>query len=222
MDITRLANCPLFEGVAPSDLDQALAALSPRPRSCGKNQLLLAQGEKVPGIGLLVEGTALVVMDDFWGKRSVITPISAGELFCEAFACSGVTELPVSVTATTNVKALFFSCEKFFEPKAVSSLLHTMCANLLRIVARRNLTLLRTNSLLARRTIRERVLGCLSSLAQEKGKNDITLPMNRQEMADFLAVDRTALSAELSRMRADGLIDFAKNRFRLLKNDAAR
>jgi len=93
--------------------------------------------------------------------------------------------------------------------------LQAVRANLLRVVAQKNLTLLRANTLLLRRSIRERLLGYLSQQAQEAGKSTFVIPLDRQGLADFLAVDRSALSAELSKMRREGLIDFRKNRFTL-------
>ncbi len=217
MDLNVLTGSPLFAGVAPADLPGTLAALSPRTRWCGKNRLLLAQGDRPPGIGLLVSGTALVVMDDFWGRRAVVTALAAGDLFCEAFACAGLRELPVGVAATSEAEALFFSPGRLFEAAPAGPALRAVSRNLLRLLAAKNVSLLRANALLRRRAIRDRVIGYLSTLARDEGSVELTLPMNRQELADFLAVDRSALSAELSRMRADGLIDFRKNRFRLLK-----
>ncbi|MBP5212772.1 MAG: winged helix-turn-helix domain-containing protein, partial [Pyramidobacter sp.] len=124
---------------------------------------------------------------------------------------------PETVTSTARSRALFFRHEALLERDRTTALLQNVCDALIRIVARKNLALLRVNFLLAQRTIRERALAYLSYRAQDEGVNAFDIPMNRQELADFLAVDRSALSAELSRMRADGLIDFRKNHFELLK-----
>jgi len=218
MDYGLLAACPLFEGITPRELPDAVGALSPVVRDYEKNQTVLMQGDPPCGIGLLLTGTGLVVKDDFWGRRSIVTSLKQGDLFAEAFACAHVPELPVSVIATAPSQALFFSLERLLEGSRCFQQLQNVCASLLRIVARKNLALLRVSALLSRRTIRERVLGYLSSCAEQEGSREFAIPMDRQQMADFLAVDRSALSAELSRMKADGLIDFHKNRFVLKEN----
>ena len=213
MDLEALAACPLFAGVAESELPAAVEALRPRQHEYAKDQPILRQGDPPAGIGLLLSGAALVVKEDFWGRRSVVTSVAAGDMFAEVFDCARLPELPVSVVSTTASRALFFPHRRLLEGARDSAALQTVCGTLLRVVARKNLTLLGMNGLLSRRTIRERVLGYLSQQAEERGGRSFAIPMDRQELADFLAVDRSALSAELSKMRREGLIDFRKNRF---------
>ena len=216
MDYKALSRCPLFASIKVAELPGVVKALSPVAREYEKNQTILMQGDPPPGIGLLTAGAALVVKEDYWGRRNIVTDLAAGNMFAEAFDCAGLTESPVTVTSTAHSQALFFRHETLLERARTNALLQNVCEALLRIVARKNLALLHANGLLSRRTIRERALAYLSQRAQDGGANAFDIPLNRQELADFLAVDRSALSAELSRMKADGLINFRKNHFELL------
>ena len=218
MDYEALSHCPLFAHIGAEELPGVVRSLSPVTREYAKNQTIIMQGDPPPGIGLLTAGAALVVTEDYWGRRSIVTSLTAGEMFAEAFDCAGLPESPVTVTSTAESRALFFRHETLLEGARTDARLQNVCEILLRIVARKNLALLRLNGLLSRRTIRERALGYLSHRAQEEQARSFSIPMNRQEMADYLAVDRSALSAELSRLKGEGLIDFRKNHFTLQEN----
>ena len=208
MNYEALAQCPLFAGIAADRLERAVAALSPRQAEYERDQTILLQGETPRGLGILLSGAALIVKEDYWGVRTVVAPLAPGDLFAEAFSCAGVAEMPVGVVAAEKSRALFGDPDR--EGRQILD-------NLMHILARKNLLLLQRLAVISRRTLRDKILTYLSYCAQEAEARSFRIPLDRQGLADYLATDRSALSAELSRMQKEGLIAFRKNSFELKK-----
>lgn len=160
---------------------------------------------------ILLEGKALIERDELWGGRSIIAPLEAGQLFGEVYACTGE-PLGVSVCAKEQCTVLFLSPESIIKESS------TLTARLLKITAMKNLRLNEKIQVITPRTIRERVMAYLSSLAKKSGSHIVTTNFDRQQLADFLCVDRSALSTELGKMHREGLIDLNGREFILPEN----
>lgn len=182
-------------------------------RSFDKNAFLLRAGEP-PQFGVLLRGQAQVIKDDFWGRRSVLAPLERGALFGESFVFAGSPALPVSVVASAPAVALFLQGNALASPCAAPCSFHAKClTNLLAILAKKNQQLTQKIDHITQKTLRGKLLSYLSEQAQEAGASSFSIPFDRQQLADYLSCDRSALSAELSRMRQEGLLDVSKNRF---------
>ena len=209
--ISVLARCPLF-----SDLEApALAALLPqlRPVRCrrARGEAILRPGERPPGVGVVLSGSARVVREDFWGGRALLSALGPGDLFAEAFVCAGVPSA-VRVEAVQDVQVLFLPAPALLSPPPGGE---GLPARLLELTARKNLLLNRKIHHLSQRTTRAKVLSYLSWQAELAGSPAFTIPLDRQELADYLAVDRSALSAQLSRLRREGVLEFRRSWFYL-------
>lgn len=158
--------------------------------------------------------------DDIWGNRTILGQAHSGEIFAEAYACMDDEPLLISVEVAEDTEILMMDMHKVLTicPSNCSHH-HKLVENLLTILARKNLGLSRRMVYTASKSIRGRVLSYLSFLADKQGKRKISIPFDRQEMADYLGVDRSALSAELSRMQKDGLISYKKNIFVLFTDE---
>ncbi|MGI6201555.1 MAG: Crp/Fnr family transcriptional regulator [Christensenellales bacterium] len=208
---------PLFAGISPDELDKMLACLSGKTRFYAKSEVILAMGEPTASLGLLVEGAVQIVREDIWGNRQVLQVIAAGDLFGESYACLPGEPLLVSAVAADPCQVLFLQVARVMTTCPASCPFHNRLArNLLTLLARKNLTLTRKIDHVSQRTIREKVLRYLGDQALLQGERSFEIPLNRQELADYLAVDRSALSAELSRMQGEGLIAYRRSRFTLL------
>ena len=199
---------PLFAGT--KDAKLALLALLPRKAEYPRGARLLSAGEKCQSIGILLSGGADIVREDAGGDPVTVAHIGQGELFAESFACSGES-LTVSVVATLPSLVLWLSAERLLsgaEPQVT--------ANALRLFARKNLYLTQRIEHLSRRTLEQKVLSYLRSVRRAAGTNTFCVPFDRQGLADFLGCDRSALSAVLSKLKRNGVIDYHKNSFRLL------
>lgn len=217
MNYEALAQCPLFAGIAADRLERAVTALSPRQAEYERDQTILLQGEAPRGLGILLSGAALIVKEDYWGVRTVVAALAPGDLFAEAFCCAGVAEMPVGVVAAEKSRALFGDPARLLAGGAPDREGRQILDNLMHILARKNLLLLQRLAVISRRTLRDKILTYLSYCAQEAEARSFRIPLDRQGLADYLAADRSALSAELSRMQKEGLIVFRKNSFELKK-----
>ena len=209
----NLTRCPLFAGLDRSALESVLPALHPIRRAWNKGETVLRPGAPPPGVGVVLTGGVRVVREDFWGSRSLLAVLGPGSLFAETFACAGA-PLDVRVEAVAAAQAVFFPASALLSPPPGGEALP---GRLLAVLAEKNLSFNRTVRYLSQRTTRAKVLSYLSDQAEKARSAVFSIPLNRQELADYLAVDRSALSAELGKLRQAGVLDFTRNRFTLLQ-----
>lgn len=204
---------PLFAGISEEGVDQVLACLSARPRHFDKQAMLLRAGD-APVMGVVLAGSVHILQEDFWGNRSLLGRAGPGDLFAEAFACAGVLRLPVSVEACEPTDVLLLDAGRLSAVCPAACPHHVqMIRNLLRLMAEKNVGLARKVEHMARRTTRDKLLSYLSAEARRNGGSAFSIPFNRQQLADYLAVDRSAMCSELSRLRDEGLLDFHRSAF---------
>ena len=214
-DLTILTECALFHGLREAQIREMLPCLSARQSRFRRGQFLLRAGDRVAFAGILLSGEAEVLQEDFWGNRNLLAAVGPGDLFAEAFACAHAVS-PVSVLCKTdgsvlylNVRAVFSPCEKACaQHKALSQ-------NLIRVLAEKNMQLNEKAGFLSQRTTREKLLAYLSAQARRAGSASLRIPFDRQQLADFLSVNRSAMSAELSRMQREGLLCADRSSFTL-------
>ena len=213
-----LKTCPLFSGIGEDNLAALLPCLTAAPKSCAKDDFVFLAGEQAGPMGVVLTGSLHIVREDFWGRRTILTRIAPGELFGEAFAFAGLERLPVSAMAAEASEVLLLDRRKIMSPCQEACAFHaSLVGNMLRILARKNAGLVQKIEHLTRRSTREKLLSYLSERARETGRGNFEIPFNRQELADYLAVDRSAMSSELSKMREEGILDFNRNEFELFK-----
>lgn len=204
---------PLFAGISEEGVDQVLDCLSARPRHFDKQAMLLRAGD-APVMGIVLAGSVHILQEDFWGNRSLLGRAGPGDLFAEAFACAGVLRLPVSVEACEPTDVLLLDAGRLSAICPAACPHHAqMIRNLLRLMAEKNVGLARKVEHMARRTTRDKLLSYLSAEARRSGGSAFSIPFNRQQLADYLAVDRSAMCSELSRLRDEGLLDFHRSAF---------
>lgn len=210
----------LFRGVGADDLAQMLRCLNARKTGYEKNEMVLLEGQPATAVGIVLSGTLQILREDFLGNRSIMTEIAPGELFAESFALAGEQKLPVTVLSVTASEVLWIEAQRLVSPCENTCPFHTrLMENMLFLLASKNTVLNRKIGYLSRRSTREKLLAYLSDQTVRQGKNDFEIPFNRQELADYLCVDRSALSSELRRLKEEGILLFHKNRFCLLKKD---
>ncbi len=215
----KLQSCPLFAGVASDELNAVLGCLQARVIRVKRGQIVFQEGEPADQVGIVLSGWVQIVRDDYFGNRSIIGRAEPGQLFGEAFACAG-TQMQVSVLAAEDGEIMLANCRKVLTLCKNSCSFHnTIIYNLLQIVARKNLMLSRKLEILSQRSTREKLMQYLLEEAGSAGSSEFTIPYDRQGLADFLGVERSALSAEISKMRAAQLIECRKNWFKLLPQE---
>lgn len=213
-----LFTCPLFNNIDPADLNRLLDCLGAVRRRYPKGGMILHMGAPVSDVGIVIKGMVHVVQEDFWGVRTLLSAVGPGGLFAEAFSMTGTLHLPVSALAAEDVEVLFVDYSRIASQCPMGCDFHgQLIRNMLNILAHKNLTLTQKLWHVTRRTTRQKLLSYLSSVSAELGQQEFSIPYNRQDLADFLAVDRSAMSSELARMQKEGILRYERNNFTLLK-----
>lgn len=209
----NLQNAPLMEGI--SDIENLAACFDARVRTFRSGECIVGYGES-PQIVILTEGNATVLSEDYFGNRNIVSRLKSGGMFGAAFFYADC-ETSFRLVADTNEEAVFFSGERLHSPceKACPDHLRFL-QNAMRAVSRNCVGFLEKLEHLSRRTTREKVLSYLTAQSVKQCAKEFEIPFSRQELADYLAVDRSALSAELGKMQKDGLLAFRRSKFRLL------
>lgn len=212
-----LERCDLFTGITREDLPGMLGCLGAAVATIPKGSAVFSEGEPARYVGIVLEGAVQIVQDDYYGNRSILAQASPGELIGESFACAGVASLPVSILATEDCKILRIDCCRITRSCSNACEFHNqLILNLLQVVAAKNLTFHKKLEITSKRTTREKLMAYLLTCAQKAGSNRFTIPFDRQELADYLEVDRSGLSAQISKLRAEGILKSHRNRFELL------
>lgn len=209
-----LRKSALFRGIALSELERALACLDVKEKEYQKGDTIYHRGDTVHRIGLVLSGSVHIVKGDVWGTENILAHISPGQVFAETYACIGREPLMVDVIASEKAAVLFIDARKILTGSVtIQNGRDKLVQNLIQIMAGKNLYLSHKMSHITPKTIRERVLSYLSYEAMAQKNREFDIPFNRQQMADYLQVERSALSNELSKMREEGLLSFHKNHF---------
>ena len=204
----------LFAGIEEKEILAMLDCLSASRKKFIKNEFIFREGEQIGDTGLVLTGSVHVIKEDFWGNRMILTRIFPGQLFGETYACLRTEPLEVAVEAAEETEVLMVDCKKVLHMCNAACTFHSrLIQNLLWILAGKNLMLTRKMNHISRRTTREKLLSFLSEQARLQDATEFYIPFNRQQLADYLAVDRSAMSSELGRMKREGLLDFHKNHF---------
>ena len=210
-----LKRSKLFANVSENEIGGMLTCLDAHEKHYKEGEFVFRQGDKVESVSVLVDGALLVQADDYWGNRSIITRVAVGELFGQAYLAGEA--IMNDVIAAEDSTVIFFDAKRVLTTCSSACPFHNrVIRNLFFALSETNLRLVTKLGHIQKRTTREKLMSYLSLMERKSGSNPFTIPFNRQELADFLSVDRSAMSAELCKMRDEGLLDFKKNSFRLL------
>lgn len=217
----ELSKIVLFQGISEEEAQQMMQCLQACRKSFQKGEVICRAGDRVSGVGAVLKGSVLIERDDIWGRRTLLDRVEAGQIFAETYACIPGERLMVNAVAEEETQILFVNVERMMRRCPNSCPHHErLIRNLLEICARKNLLLSRRILHTSPKTIRERLLSYFSWMAETKESREFALPFNRQQLADYLNVDRSALSNELSKMQKDGLLTVKKSR--IILQDSSR
>ena len=209
--------CALFSGIDSEACQKLLSCLGAAVKSIPKDGFLLHAGDSVERIYILLSGYLHIVEDDFWGDRFIIETLEAFTLFGEAYVLAGREEQLVSVVAAEDSRVLVIAPDKLLKTCSAACDFHArLIRNIACILSEKIVRLTEKLGYVTGRTTREKLLAYLSRCAQHAKSNAFSIPYSRQQLADYLAVDRSALSHELGKMQKAGLLRYRKNHFELL------
>ena len=217
MDMRQLQKSMLFRGMTEPEITKALQALEAHEKRYEKGETLLIAGTITEQMGLVLEGSVTIESNDAWGNRTIISHVGNGQVFAETYALLENEPMLVDVTASEDCRVLFLrsgriqSLNSSLEPWALKYI-----TNLLTISMHKNLILSGRSFHTAPKTIRGRVMAYLNSVSLQRQSWEFDIPFDRQQLADYLNLERSALSKEIGKMRREGLIDCRKNHFSIL------
>lgn len=211
----KIRSNPLFKGIGVDDFEAMLRCIEGCVQKYEKGAVIQLAGNPVKTVGLVVSGTVQVLREEVGGKQNLMTELKEGELFGEVFACVEVSHSPVTVLASEPAEVLHLNYRKVITSCSSACIFHQrLVENMLMLIAKKNLLLYQKNEILSKRTTRERLLLFFDS--QRQGARRFTVQFSREELAAYLCVERSAMSAELSKMQREGLIRYERNRFEIL------
>lgn len=218
MNEEMLSKNVLFKGLSKEEIHDALLALQARELLYKKDASILLAGSKTDKMGLVLEGSVRIENNDMWGNRTILSHVGSGHFFAETYAFLHNEPLLVDVVANEDSRILFLKIHVLKETDSTTHpWVRKFLTNLLVVTAHKNLVLSGRSFHTSPKTIRGKVLAYLNSVALQSGGHRFDIPFDRQQLADYLNVDRTALSKELGKMKSEGLITFEKKHFEIQK-----
>ncbi|WP_100065565.1 Crp/Fnr family transcriptional regulator [Miniphocaeibacter massiliensis] len=210
--ILKLKTNPLFNNMTDSEIRDTLIYMNYSIKNYIKNQYIFYEGDLLNEIGIILNGKIQVIRDDYFGQRSIVANLESGDILGESVAIVKNTKAPASTFIVENSTVIWLNFDvlkKDYNKKFIF--------NLLQLLSKKNLYLNERLRTVSRRTLREKILTYLDGQRKKNNSNKFNVPLNRNEMADFLLVDRASLSRELSKLQKEGFIKFSKNNFEILK-----
>ena len=216
-DMLNQVHSPLFDGIRPEDRKTMLDCIGYHIGTFRKGDIVAFEEENIQHIGIVISGSVDMVKEDLWGNKTMLVRISKNELFGETFACGSDHLSLVTFLVSEDATILFIPFHRVLNICSMAcSFHHRLTENMVRIIANKNRDLMRKIEVISKRTIREKLLAYLSIQAQMQNTRYFEIPLGRVELAEYLCVDRSALTRELVKMKEDGLIDYDRNYFRML------
>ncbi len=209
---SRIMGNKLFNSILEKDFNSMITCLGAFEKNYDKNEVILNEGDKINFVGAVLEGSVKIIKIDYDGNEVIIAEVFEGDIFAEVFACAEIFRSPVSIISATQSRILFFDYRKIITACSSSCLFHQqLISNMLNVVANKSLYLNKRIDMISKKSLRDKILTYFHY--ESMGRKQFSVSMNREELANFLCADRSALSNELSKMKKDGLIDYRKNEF---------
>lgn len=213
-----LKSVALFEKIAETDFVHMLNCLDARLAVYEKDNIIFLTDDTISQVGIILSGKVQIIKEDYLGNRTILAELSVANVFGETFACAGVSRSPVTVLAVTGCKVLFINYRKIVTTCSSACVFHTrLIENMLKLLANKNLMLNQKIQFISKRTTRERLMAYFAVQMEKAKSNRFTIAFARHELADYLCVDRSAMSRELSKMRVEGILNFKGNRFEVFE-----
>ena len=220
---TTLSNIELFSGISHDELSRLLVCLDANVADFKKGRFIWLQGDANYYVGIVLQGKVNIIKEDIMGGRSLIAGIEAPHIFGESMVSAEVSAAPVSVQAAIDSKIMLINFKRIIKSCASSCAFHTrLVQNMMKIIALKNIYLNEKIDYLKKTTTRQKLAAYILNQMRSKNYSLITLPLNREDLADYLGVNRSALSRELSNMKSDGLIEYKKSSFSILNYTAMK
>ena len=214
--LSVLSQCPLFHGIHADEIQLMLGCLDAKVLPISKGEPVFLEGSPAQLVGVVLSGSVQVVQDDYYGNRSVLSILQPGDSFGEAFSCAGLEKLPVSVYAVKDGEVLLLDCRRILTLCSHTCRFHSLLIqNLLQGLAQKNLSFTQKVRYMSQKTTKDKLMTYLLDQAKQQESSEFVIPCDRQTLADYLGVERSAMSAELGKLKRAGWLETKGSWFRL-------
>lgn len=211
-----LKDNPLFKGLGEAEIEAVLKSAGARTRKVKADEYILRAGDSTTEMGFVLSGSVWVIQEDLWGHRNIMNRIPAGDIFAEIFASAAGSVLNVSVVAHEDGEILFLDVNRLFSMHGSGAAVgYAVVRNLMSALAKKTMAFNEKITHISKRTTRDKLLSYLSAQAARHGSLSFSVEFDRQQLADYLCVERAAMCVELSKLQKEGILTYDKNRFKL-------
>ena len=219
MYVPNYLDIPLFQGLEREEISEVLQKFHGLIKHFSKSDYIYLAGDCVENLCVVLDGTVQMIKEDIWGEKSIIANLGAGSVFAENFLGKLGDRSAVSYFVASDSEILMLPLGRaLFEANTASKASQRLMCNIVSILADNNTRLIEKTEILCKKTLRSKILAYLEQEARNKQSHQFTIPFNRTDLANYLDADRSALTRELARMKDEGIIDYTKNTFTLLKS----
>ena len=216
-DISEIRNIELFSGIKDQDLSALMTCIGGQVRTYAKGQFISLEADEVKWVHVVLSGRVHMIKEDLWGNETLFSVINENQLFGETFAGSGDPVSSVAFLSAKETRLLSIPFYRIMHTCTTACLFHhRIIENMVSLIAEKNKALMEKLEIVSQKTLRRKILSYLSFQSRKHGSDEFTIPLGRLELANYLCVDRSALTRELTYMKDEGIIDFTKNTFKLL------
>lgn len=209
-----LKSCPFFGGMTNQEILSILHCMDAKKKSFDRNTYIFRAGESTEAMGLVLSGSVLIIQEDLWGHRNILDKVLPGDFFGESYAATPGSILNVSAVANENAEILMLNVNHLLTTCRNSCAHHNhLIRNLVSVLAGKVLQWDSKITHISKRSTREKLLSYLSAESIRQGKLVFDIPYDRQQLADYLSVERSAMSTELSKLKKEGILDTTRNHF---------
>lgn len=214
-----LKSSQFFAEIDENDMPTLLKCLKANVKTYHKNNIIFMMDDEIKTIGIVLSGSVLIVKEDVMGNKNILTEITKGQIFGETFVCAGIKKSPVTAETLTGCEVMFVEFNQIVSPCTIACNFHRkLIENMMRVIAQKNIILNQKIEFISKGTTRDKLMLYLKSQAKNNNSNDFSISFSRNELSDFLCVDRSAMSRELCKLRDEKIIKFHKNNFQILIN----
>ncbi len=197
-----IKNIPLFEKIAEKDLEHLLPCLRSFEKHYEKGESIFLEEQHIRYIGVVLRGSVHMLKDDLWGSRTLVSYAGPGELFGENFAVRKENHSEMTFEAAAPSDVLFLAASNIIHTCPSGCSFHAQIAeNMFHLLGEKSVRLMEKIEITSKPSLREKILAYLSMLAQHQNTRYVTSPLDRTQLAQYLCVNRSSMTRELSTMR---------------------
>lgn len=217
-----LQSCPFFNGMRDDEILSILHCVQASTVARPRGAYILRAGDTTEVMGLVLSGSVLILQEDLWGHRNILSKCTAGDFFGEPYAATSGTVLNVNAVAEDDCELLFLNVKRLLMSCPTACGHHQkLIRNLVSVLANRLLVFNDKITHVSKRSTREKLLSYLSTESVRQASLSFDIPFDRQQLADYLCVDRAAMSVELSKLQKEGILKTKRRHFELIVDSAS-